>query len=70
MTGLPAGTLAGDPPVGGGVHAIDGDGSSLCELFEAGLLVQIDELYWTDIAREHRCPGCQACMTAYGMGHV
>jgi hypothetical protein len=70
MTGLPAGTLAGDPPIGGGVHAIDGDGSSLCELLDAGTLVQIDDLYWTDIAREHRCVDCQLFMAAYGMGHI
>jgi hypothetical protein len=70
MMGLPVGTVAGAPPVGGGVHAIDGDGSSLCEQVPPGTLVQIDDLDWADIAREHRCSVCQLFMTGYGMGHI
>ncbi len=70
MSPLPAGTAPGDPPAPGGVHAIDGDGGSLCGRLRAGAVVQIDGLQWADIAREHRCVHCQLLMTAFGMGHL
>ncbi len=52
------------------MHAIDGDGGSLCELLQPGDVVQIDSLLWPDIAREHRCARCELLLTAYGMGAV
>jgi hypothetical protein len=66
MDELPAGTVRSRAAVGGGVHAMDGDGSSLCDVVGAGELVQIDKLYWADIARERRCPHCQLLTAANG----
>ncbi len=71
MTDLHAGTTPADAgDEGARVHAVDGDGSSLCELVGAGGLVRVDDLRWTDIDPAHRCPSCQTLMTAYGMGHL
>ena len=68
MSELPAGGAIDAPQVG--VHAIDGDGGSLCGLLEAGAAAQIDSLFWSDIAVVNRCQHCQLLMIAYGMGHL
>ena len=69
MTGLPAGTSP-DPPGAEGVHAIDGDGSSLCGLVDADRVARVDSLNWPDVPRGQRCNRCQILMTSYGMGHL
>ena len=69
MSLFPAGTVRGDPPGGYGVHAIDGDGASLCGELGEDALVQIDDLRWSDIARDHRCGRCQIFMTSLGLEH-
>jgi len=56
---LRAGTLHGAPPDHGTVHAIDGDGSSLCELVDAADLHPVDDLRWPDLPAEQQCPGCR-----------
>ncbi|MGY1617057.1 anti-sigma factor RsbA family regulatory protein [Geodermatophilus sp. SYSU D00691] len=56
---LPAGTAGGTPPQPGAVHAVDGDGSSLCDRVGAGELVPVDDALWWDVATDQRCPACQ-----------
>ncbi|GAB3310109.1 anti-sigma factor RsbA family regulatory protein [Geodermatophilus aquaeductus] len=56
---LRAGTLHGAPPDGGTVHAIDGDGSSLCEVVDAADLRPLDDLRWPDLPAVQQCPGCR-----------
>jgi hypothetical protein len=56
---LRAGTLHGDPPAEGTVHAIDGDGSSLCELIDAADLHPVDDLHWPDLPAGQQCPRCR-----------
>ena len=70
MAAFPAGRALGVLATSGGVHAIDGDGGSLCERLAPGDAVQIDELVWSDIGRRHRCRHCQLLMTTFGMGHL
>jgi anti-sigma regulatory factor (Ser/Thr protein kinase) len=55
---LRAGTLHGTPPGPGTVHAVDGDGASLCELVDA---VRLDALPdpWLEVPPEHQCPRCR-----------
>lgn len=48
------------------VHAIDGDGSSLCDIVEAGGLAQIDSFLWPDVPTAQRCVDCQTRLRAYG----
>jgi Zn ribbon nucleic-acid-binding protein len=45
------------------VHAIDGDGSSLCQIIDPGGLVQVDHYTWPDVPREQRCPICSILMS-------
>jgi hypothetical protein len=52
-----------DSPV---VHAIDGDGSSLCDSVEAGGLAQIDSFLWPDVPAGRRCADCQTRLRLYG----
>jgi transcription elongation factor Elf1 len=44
------------------VHAIDGDGSSLCDLVDPGGLVPVDHYTWPDVPSEQRCPICSIRM--------
>jgi rubredoxin len=44
------------------VHAIDGDGSSLCDLVDPGGLVPVDHYTWPDVPTEQRCPVCSMRM--------
>jgi hypothetical protein len=57
--GLPAGTLHGAAPDTGTVHAIDGDGSSLCEVVDAADLHPLDDLRWRDLPAGQQCPRCR-----------
>lgn len=61
---FPAGTVGGDPPAEGLVHAIDGDGSSFCALFTKDDLVRLETASWSGVAPAHRCSRCQAFMSA------
>jgi anti-sigma regulatory factor (Ser/Thr protein kinase) len=56
---LRAGTLHGAPPDEGTVHAIDGDGSSLCEDVDAADLHPLDDLCWPDLPAGQQCPHCR-----------
>jgi len=56
---LRAGTLHGTPPDIGTVHAIDGDGSSLCEVVDAADLHPVDDLRWPDLPAGQQCPRCR-----------
>jgi hypothetical protein len=56
---LRAGTLHGAPPDKGTVHAIDGDGSSLCEVVDAADLQPLDDLGWPDLPPGQQCPRCR-----------
>jgi len=50
------------------VHAIDGDGASLCERVAPETLVHIDSYSWPDILERFRCPACTTTFIAYGAG--
>ncbi|MGR6966293.1 anti-sigma factor RsbA family regulatory protein [Geodermatophilus sp. URMC 61] len=56
---LRAGTLHGALPTLGTVHAIDGDGSSLCEAVDAVDLHPLDGLCWRDLPAGQQCPHCR-----------
>jgi hypothetical protein len=56
---LRAGTLHGTRPDIGTVHAIDGDGSSLCEVVDAADLHPFDDLRWPDLPADQQCPRCR-----------
>jgi anti-sigma regulatory factor (Ser/Thr protein kinase) len=56
-----AGTPYGEPPSPGTVHAIDGDGTSLCDDVGAADLVRF-VLPWFDIPLGQRCAACQLLM--------
>jgi len=56
---LRAGTLHGAPPDEGTVHAIDGDGSSLCEDVGPADLDPVDDLCWRDLPAGRQCPLCR-----------
>jgi Zn ribbon nucleic-acid-binding protein len=45
------------------VHAIDGDGSSLCDIIDPGGLVPVDHYRWPDVPTEQRCPVCSIRMS-------
>jgi hypothetical protein len=65
--GHPVRMAAGHPPPSpdsfediGIAHAVDGDGTALCE---AGLAVeQVDHYSWDDIPGGQRCPVCAATL--------
>lgn len=69
MTHFPAAVAAGDPP-GAAMHAVDGDGASLCEQVPAERLLRPDDLTWPDVPRDMRCHHCQITMIAFGIGHL
>jgi len=56
---LRAGTVHGAPPDTGTVHAVDGDGSSLCEAVDAADLQPLDDLRWPDLPAGQQCLGCR-----------
>src|SRR3954452_3677959 len=56
---LRAGTLHGAPRDEGPVHAIDGDGSSLCEDVGPADLDPVDDLCWRDLPAGQQCPHCR-----------
>jgi anti-sigma regulatory factor (Ser/Thr protein kinase) len=56
---LRAGTLHGTPCGVGTVHAIDGDGSSLCAVIDAADLRPVDDLRWTDVPSVQQCSHCR-----------
>ncbi|MGY1641046.1 anti-sigma factor RsbA family regulatory protein [Geodermatophilus sp. SYSU D00703] len=56
---LQAGTLHGALPGPGTVHAIDGDGSSLCEAIGPSDLRPVDGLGWRDLPPHQQCPHCR-----------
>jgi anti-sigma regulatory factor (Ser/Thr protein kinase) len=58
-----AGTAWGTPPGGGDVHAIDGDNSSFCEVVGATQMVPLDDVLWSDVPAEQRCPACRLLVT-------
>jgi len=60
-----AGTPGGAPASRGTVHALDGDGSSFCDLVGAAGLVQVDGLLWSDVPGHQRCPECQVLLDLY-----
>jgi anti-sigma regulatory factor (Ser/Thr protein kinase) len=64
---LHAGTPDGAPPGHGTVHAIDGDGSSFCDLVGAARLVPLGGLPWSGVPRDRRCPQCQVLLSSYGL---
>ena len=66
---LRAGTAHGAPAGPGGVHAIDGDGSSFCDQVGPAGLVPLDGLLWPDVADAHRCPHCQLVTSPYHPGN-
>jgi anti-sigma regulatory factor (Ser/Thr protein kinase) len=59
---LRAGTLRGAPPATGTVHAIDGDGASLCEIVDTTDLHPLDDLRWPDVPAVQQCPHCRLIM--------
>jgi len=63
---LRAGTLHGAPPGQGTVHAIDGDGSSLCEVVDAADLRPLDGLRWPDLSTGQQCPRCRLVIVVDG----
>jgi anti-sigma regulatory factor (Ser/Thr protein kinase) len=63
---LRAGTVHGAPPDKGTVHAIDGDGSSLCEVVDAADLHPLDDLRWPDLPAGQQCPRCQLLIAVNG----
>src|SRR4051812_34038764 len=63
---LRAGTVHGAPPDKGTVHAIDGDGSSLCEVVDAADLHPLDDLRWPDLPAGQQCPRCQLLIAVDG----
>jgi anti-sigma regulatory factor (Ser/Thr protein kinase) len=63
---LRAGTLHGTPPDRGAVHAIDGDGSSLCEGVDAADLRPVDDLRWPDLPADQQCPHCRLFVVEHG----
>src|SRR3954464_749107 len=65
-----AGTPDGAPASRGTVHAIDGDGSSFCDLIDAAELVQLDGVLWSDIPPVQRCSGCELLTAALGHGRA
>jgi len=67
-TTLRAGTPYGASPSPRNVHAVDGDGSSFCDLIGAATLVELAGLCWSDIPGDQRCPECQTLMGSYARG--
>ena len=65
MAGFPAGALIGSQLGDGGVHAIDGDGSSLCGRFEADALQRLEQTAWSAVPHAHRCGACQSFTSAF-----
>ena len=63
---LRAGTLHGAPPDKGTVHAIDGDGLSLCEVVDAADLHPLDDLRWPDLPAGQQCPRCRLLIDVDG----
>lgn len=53
----PSGEEFGDV---GMVHAIDGDGSSLCDIVAKGVLVTVDNYGFQDAPQAQRCLMCEA----------
>jgi hypothetical protein len=60
---FPAGTVGGGRLRDGGVHAIDGDGSSFCGRYTEDVLVRLDPAAWSDVPRARRCSGCQSFLS-------
>jgi anti-sigma regulatory factor (Ser/Thr protein kinase) len=63
-----AATRGGAPASRGTVHALDGDGSSFCDVLGAAELVPLDGRLWSDVPHDQRCSGCQILMELYGNG--
>ncbi|WP_448625089.1 anti-sigma factor RsbA family regulatory protein [Geodermatophilus sp. URMC 64] len=63
-----AGTSSGAPPRTGTVHAVDGDGTSFCDLVDADRLLRIDGWAWVDVRRDLRCPKCELVLAPHGLG--
>jgi hypothetical protein len=62
---MPAGSLP--PPRDdladvGMVHAMDGDGASLCEAVSSSLLVRVDHFKFSDAAGDQRCSLCESIL--------
>jgi len=62
--GMPAGTSVGARQ-SAPVHAIDGDGASLCGHVSAEDMRPQAELAWDDVPRDLRCPVCQLLLNVY-----
>ncbi|NYJ06997.1 sensor histidine kinase [Petropleomorpha daqingensis] len=58
-----AGTAWGTPPDRDGVHAIDGDDSSFCEVVGATQMIPLDDVLWSDVPAAQRCPACRLLVT-------
>ena len=65
MPAFPAGTVIGSQPGGGGVHGIDGDGSSMCGRFEADALERLEQTAWSAVSHARRCGACQSFMSTF-----
>jgi hypothetical protein len=67
---MPAASAVRHPPGAPAMHAVNGDGASLCEMVSAEDLLRADDLTWGDVPRDMRCPNCQTLMMSHGMGHL
>jgi anti-sigma regulatory factor (Ser/Thr protein kinase) len=59
---LRVGTASGTAPGPGGVHLVDGDGASLCELLPAAVLDPLHDVAWRDVPPDRQCPFCRAVL--------
>jgi hypothetical protein len=62
---LPAGAAHGTVPGPGGVHLVDGDGTSLCELVAAPDLGRLDDVSWRSIPPDRQCPHCRVILMVH-----
>ena len=62
---LRAGAPRGAAPGPGGVHLIDGDGASMCELVAAPDLDPLVDLSWRDVPPERQCRHCRLFLTVH-----
>lgn len=65
---FPAGTPEGEPPLAGGVHAMDGDGASCCGEIATGELVALPGLVWSDVPVDQRCSACKFLLELWASG--
>lgn len=66
---LAAAGVLGDPD-GADLHAVNGDGGSLCGTYAGSDLTPSGGVLWHAVPPVRRCRDCQLLMTSYGMGHL